>query len=245
MDFSIYSLAVGNELNNYTWILKDNRSHEIVVIDPTDTQIVREHCVENNLKISQIWITHWHKDHVGGVPGLLKHTPNIRVIGSVEEQKKTPMMTDWVQQGDQIYFNDLEINVFLLPGHTLGHIIYYVPELDAVFSGDMVFIMGCGRVFEGTYEQMYLSLNKLKSFPLHTTFYSAHDFSADNIRFVESLGLNNSKIDKRIEYLKNNTYQGIPNVSMQLALEIDTNPFLLAKNINEFIKIRTLKDNFK
>ncbi|MEN4984082.1 hydroxyacylglutathione hydrolase [Acinetobacter modestus] len=245
MDFSIYSLAVQNELNNYIWILKDNRSDEIVVIDPTDAQIVSEHCTKDNLKVSQIWITHWHKDHIGGVSELLNHYPNTRVIGSIEEQKKTPMITDWVRQGDHLEFNGLATDIFLLPGHTLGHIIYSVPTLDAVFSGDMIFIMGCGRVFEGTYEQMYSSLSKIKSFPLDTVFYSAHDFSVDNIRFVESLELNNSKINQRIELLKNNTLNAIPNVSMQLGEEINTNPFLLAKNIDEFIKFRTLKDYFK
>lgn len=245
MDFSIYSLAVHNDLNNYTWILKDHRSDEIVVIDPTDAQIVSEHCQKHDLKITQIWVTHWHKDHVGGIPELLKFNPHVRIVGSIEEQKKTPMITDWVKQGDQVYFNGLEVDIFMLPGHTLGHIIYYVPALDAVFSGDMIFIMGCGRVFEGTYEQMYSSLSKIKSFPLDTVFYSAHDFSVDNIRFVESLELGNSKINQRIEFIKNNTLNAIPNVSMQLGEEINTNPFLLAKNIDEFIKFRTLKDHFK
>lgn len=243
MHYKIHVLDVKNQLQNYIWLLEHLPSKHVIVIDPTEAEIVEIYCRQHALFISQIWLTHWHKDHIGGVPDLLKHQ-QIPVYGPSDEHEKIPFLTHPLHDQTQIQFHDLKIDIIAVPGHTLGHIVYYIADLEMLFCGDTLFAMGCGRVFEGTFTQMYASLNRLAALPSPTQIYCTHEYTLSNAYFALHVEPNNTAIQQRFNAVKILRNQGLSTLPSTLELEHMTNPFLRARTVKEFQKLRELKDDF-
>ena len=243
MHFKIHVIDVKNALQNYIWLIEDCQTKDVIVVDPTEADLVKKYCDEHQLSLKQIWLTHWHKDHIGGVPELITEK-NIPVYGPREELSHIPFLSHPLMHDDQFEFNGLKIEIIAVPGHTLGHIVYFIDELDTVFCGDTLFAMGCGRMFEGTPEQFYHSLNRLASLPPRTQVYCTHEYTLSNAQFALHIEPENRAIQQRAEEIRQLRERGETTLPSTIELELETNPFLRVDSAEEFARIRALKDNF-
>ncbi|MBF7687605.1 hydroxyacylglutathione hydrolase [Acinetobacter rathckeae] len=241
-NFKIHVIDVANSSQNYIWLIED-RNNNTVVIDPTESACVVDYCATHQLQIKQIWFTHWHKDHTGGVSGLLE-VYQVPVYGPIYEQQKIPMITHALSDGDYFKFADLSIEVIYTPGHTLGHICYYISAIESAFVGDTLFALGCGRVFEGTHQQMFNSLQRLSALPISTKIYCAHEYTLSNAKFALTIEPHNLLLQQRAEHIENLRLLNQVTLPSTLSIELETNPFLRVESVNEFSHIRTLKDQF-
>ncbi|WP_151710440.1 hydroxyacylglutathione hydrolase [Acinetobacter brisouii] len=241
--YKIHVIDVKNDLKNYIWLIEHTASHEVVIIDPTEAQLVLDYCAAHQLIPSQIWLTHWHKDHIGGVPALLA-TKEMPVYGPRAELSKIPMITLPLDQHSKVEFHDLDIEIIEVPGHTLGHIVYYIENLDAAFVGDTLFAMGCGRVFEGSYEQMFHSLQRLAALPIQTKVYCTHEYTLANAKFALSVEPENVALQQRADHVEHLRYLDQITLPSSIELELATNPFLRAESVDAFRHLRKLKDTF-
>lgn len=243
MNFKIDVIDLGNPLQNYIWMLIDTQNKEAVAIDPTEAQAVLAFCEQYQLNLKQIWITHKHGDHIGGVPELKKQT-NATVYVPEDEKQFIPVSDHLLKDQQQIHFNDLTIDIIATPGHTLGHICYFIDALDALFCGDTLFAMGCGRLFEGTYEQLYRSLNRLAALPPRTKVYCTHEYTESNARFAITVEPENIALQQRLSDVILARQQKHITLPSTIELELETNPFLRCQNVEQFQDIRKLKDQF-
>lgn len=243
MYYKIHVIDVKNQLQNYIWLLEDTRTQDVIVVDPTEGQLVLDYCQQHTLKLQQIWLTHWHKDHIGGVPELIA-AHNLPVYGPREEVSKIPFISHPLQDHEQFNFNDLNIEIIAVPGHTLGHIVYFIEEIESLFCGDTLFAMGCGRIFEGTAEQMYHSLNRLAALPPQTKVYCTHEYTLSNAKFALQVEPDNKALIARAELVENLRQQQQITLPSTIELELETNPFLRVDSAEAFKKIREMKDQF-
>jgi hydroxyacylglutathione hydrolase len=209
--------------DNYVWILEREGFKRVAVVDPGDGKPVVEALSRQDLEIAAVLITHHHGDHVGGLPELIRglHPP---VFGSATE---TVAGVDHpVAGGDRIMLPglDLELEIVDLPGHTAGHIGYL--GAGCAFVGDTLFAGGCGRVFEGTMEQMYGSLTRLAELPPETMAYCAHEYTLPNLRFARAVEPGNDALARRFEAVETARAAGQPTVPSTIGYELETNPFL-------------------
>lgn len=242
-NYKVHLLDIQNQLQNYIWLLEHTTSRDVIVVDPTEAEPVEQYCREHGLNLSQIWLTHWHKDHIGGVPELLQ-SRNIPVYGPREELSKIPFITHPLQHEAHFKFHDLQVDVLAVPGHTLGHIVYFMDAIDTLFCGDTLFAMGCGRVFEGTFEQMYHSLNRLAALPARTQVYCTHEYTLSNAKFALHVEPDNLALQQRYQQVEDLRLLNQPTLPSMIELELQTNPFLRVDNVEEFQKLREMKDNF-
>lgn len=242
-NYKVHLLDIQNQLQNYIWLLEHTTSRDVIVVDPTEAEPVEQYCHEHGLNLSQIWLTHWHKDHIGGVPELLQ-SRNIPVYGPREELSKIPFITHPLQHEAHFKFHDLQVDVLAVPGHTLGHIVYFMDAIDTLFCGDTLFAMGCSRVFEGTFEQMYHSLNRLAALPARTQVYCTHEYTLSNAKFALHVEPDNLALQQRYQQVEDLRLLNQPTLPSTIELELQTNPFLRVDNVEEFQKLREMKDNF-
>lgn len=216
-------LAVPAFQDNYLWLVHDGA--HVAVVDPGDAAPVLDALKAHRLSLSAILLTHHHADHVGGVPALLREY-DVPVFGPAHED--IPQITQRLTEGDIIAVPDLRLrlDVFDVPGHTRGHIAYFSPDNAWLFCGDTLFAGGCGRLFEGTPEQMVASLTKLASLPDTTQIYCAHEYTLANLRFALEVEPDNSELTTRIKQEKAKRDQGLPTVPSTIGTEKATNPFL-------------------
>ncbi|MFV5490957.1 hydroxyacylglutathione hydrolase [Acinetobacter sp. ASP199] len=243
MPFKIHCIDVKNSLQNYIWLLEHTDSKQVVAVDPTEAGLVQEYCQQHGLELAQIWLTHWHKDHIGGVPELIQDK-NIPVYGPREELSKIPFISHPLEHEDKFDFHGINVSIISVPGHTLGHIVYFIDALDVLFCGDTLFAMGCGRVFEGTFDQMYHSLSRLAALPPRTKVYCTHEYTLSNAQFALHAEPDNLEIQKRHEQVERLRMLGQCTLPSTIEIELKTNPFLRADSVEEFARLRTLKDNF-
>lgn len=243
MTFKIEAIAVNNALKNYIWMLVDGQHGHAVAIDPTQADLVLDYCRQHQLKLTQIWITHKHQDHIGGLAELREQT-TAQIYAPKLEQDNI-IYVDHLLQDNQVFrFAQLDIQVIATPGHTLGHICYYIDPLDSLFCGDTLFALGCGRVFEGTHQQMFQSLQRLAALPPQTRVYCTHEYTLDNARFAVTVEPDNQVLQQRYQDLILLYEQHGITLPSSIAEELQTNPFLRCQNEQQFAHIRTLKDQF-
>ncbi|ENU30330.1 hydroxyacylglutathione hydrolase [Acinetobacter sp. CIP-A165] len=243
MHYKIHVIDVKNALKNYIWLLEDTRSNEVIAIDPTEASLVSDFCEQHQLQLKQIWLTHWHPDHTNGVAELSANN-NLPVYGPRDELSKIAFISNPLQHNDHFHFNDLKIEIIATPGHTLGHIVYFIEEIDSLFCGDTLFAMGCGRLFEGTAEQMYHSLNRLAALPIQTKVYCTHEYTLANAEFALTIEPNNVALQERIKQVKALRESDQITLPSSIELELETNPFLRTESAEDFARIRSLKDEF-
>ncbi|TNF80224.1 hydroxyacylglutathione hydrolase [Pseudomonas sp. ICMP22404] len=208
--------------DNYIWLLQDHSSRRCAVVDPGDAAPVQAWLdAHPDWVLSDILITHHHHDHVGGVQAL-KNATNATVHGPASEN--IPARDVALKDNDQIEVLGLDFAVYAVPGHTLGHIAYYHHGL--LFCGDTLFAAGCGRLFEGTPEQMHHSLGRLAALPDDTLVYCTHEYTLSNLKFAAAVEPGNPDIAARLEKVGRQRSEGIMTLPSTLALEKLTNPFL-------------------
>lgn len=218
--FSIYPIPAFND--NYIWTLVGESHKRAIVVDPGDVAPVLAFLKKHQLTLNAILITHKHHDHTGGIPELLSAFPNASVFSHPVEQ--VAQTTQLVSDNDVIHIDGHEFRVIAIPGHTLGHIAYYCKPF--LFCGDTLFTNGCGRIFEGTAEQMRSSLQKLMLLPDDTQVYCGHEYTLSNIKFALHVEPGNIALQKRFEEAKRLRSENQPTVPSTLQLEKATNPFL-------------------
>ena len=209
--------------DNYIWMLINPDDGSTAIVDPGDATPVLDFINKKSLKPVAILTTHHHGDHVGGVNRLLQHF-DIPVYGPANEN--IPHRTVALREGDRVELPALSARFDILdvPGHTSGHIAYY--GQGCLFIGDTLFMAGCGRLFEGTADQMYVSLNKIRNLPDETRIYCAHEYTLANLKFALSVEPDNADITARLKHSEALRKEHIPTVPDTLAVEKKTNPFL-------------------
>lgn len=240
MVLSIYILPILND--NYCYILQSSYGH-VAVVDPGEAQPVLDRLHEHDLPLHTILNTHHHGDHIAGNATLMEKT-GAKLIAPKADQHRIQNIDKTVSDGDKFRLGDEEIHVIETPGHTSGHVAFYAPQSQALFSGDTLFVMGCGRLFEGTAEEMYQSLQRLAALPDETKIYCGHEYTAANQEFCLSVEPDNEALLGRALDINIMRANNEPTVPSTIAQEKATNVFLRAKTATEFARLRTLKDNF-
>ena len=229
--------------DNYSYLIIDEINNNACIIDPSEAKPVIDFIEKKNINLKYILNTHHHFDHIGGNKELKKKYNSI-VVGYKYDAKRIPEI-DILVEDNQIWKADnFEAKIIHVPGHTLGHISFHFFNERLIFTGDTLFSLGCGRIFEGTHEEMFKSLNKIKSLPQDTKVYCGHEYTLQNSNFCIHHDSKNTKLQNKIKEIKEKLKNNIPTVPTILKDEIDCNIFLGAKNIESFSKLRDLKDNF-
>lgn len=211
--------------DNYVFILVDETSLEAIAIDPGVATPVLEFVAEYDLKLLSIWLTHHHADHTAGVVKIRDKT-GCKVFGSILDQERLPKLDLALAGGDTFSLWDQKVKVLDTPGHTLGAVSYHLPDFPALFCGDTLFSMGCGRLFEGTPQQMYASLQAFGSLDPETAVFCAHEYTEKNGEFALSIEPENTALKERMFRVRALRRLGQPTIPVSLKEELRTNPFL-------------------
>jgi hydroxyacylglutathione hydrolase len=230
--------------DNYVWLVHDPASNETVVIDPAVADPVLAVADARGWQITQIWNTHWHPDHIGG-NAAIKAATGCKISGPRAEAAKIPTLDEQVAEGDFVHIGGLAAQVIDVPAHTAGHIAYYMPDEGVAFVGDTLFAMGCGRLFEGTAEQMFGNMARLAALPSETRVYCAHEYTQSNGRYALVAEPENTAIATRMREVDAARAIGKATVPTTIALERETNPFMRAGSVAELAERRAAKDVFK
>lgn len=213
--------------DNYIFIIRDPDSGAVGIVDPGDAGPVIGYLEQHSLTPTDILLTHHHPDHIGGMEKL-KARYGVHVHGPAGETERIPAMDSLYREGDTLTFGSKIARVFEIPGHTRGHIAFWFADDNALFCGDTLFALGCGRMFEGTAEQMWQSLCKLRALPDDTVVYCAHEYTQANARFAVTIEPDNDALTRRAADIDAQRAAGEPTVPSVLSLEKQTNPFLRA-----------------
>lgn len=242
--------------DNYGFLLHDPDSGETACIDTPEAGKILAEADAKGWKITQIWNTHWHPDHAGGNADIVA-TTGAKVIGPKEVDRAAALPDRVVSDGDTVKLGAYTARVIDTPGHTLGHIVYHLADQHIAFVGDTLFALGCGRLFEGTPQQMWVSLGKLRALPDDTTVYCAHEYTESNAKFALSVDAGNTDLTAYAEDVAARRAKGLPTVPTTIGREKKANPFLRADDpklqafvgnpgdpVAAFREIRERKNNF-
>ena len=243
--------------DNYSYLIIDQSKNNACVIDPSESEPIIKYLDKNKINLKFILNTHHHYDHVGG-NNLLKKKYNAKVVGYKKDKKRIPDV-DILVEDKQIWKGEnFEAKIMHIPGHTTGHVCFYFYKNKMVFTGDTLFSLGCGRIFEGTYEQMFASLEKIKKLPPKTKIYCGHEYTLQNSKFCITYDGENQNLIKKIQEIKEKLTKNKPTIPSTLEEELKSNIFLRSNNdkiktnlnmsnsssLVTFSKLRDLKDNF-
>lgn len=245
--------------DNYGYLIVCQNTNHAAIIDPSEAEPVQRRVEQEKVSLTAILNTHHHRDHTGGNAGLLARQ-KLAVYGHRSDQARIPGLTHGIDEGDEVHIGELKGKVLYIPGHTTGHVAYLFG--NNLFCGDTLFTAGCGRLFEGTPEQMHASLKKLMALPDDTQIYCGHEYTESNLRFALTVEPENHKLASRFERVQASRARGASTVPATLAEEKQTNPFLRwdSKEIQNSLKttipdlrldpvsvfasVRKLKDSF-
>jgi len=239
--------------DNYIYLLSWEKT--ALVVDPGEGKKVLTILEDADLQLSSILTTHHHADHTGGNEILVKKT-DCHVIGP--DDNRVPKLEQSVDDGEELVFGPFTIEVIATPGHTKPHVSYFFRELNLFFGGDLIFGAGCGRLLEGTHEELWSSLQKVLAFPEETEIFFGHEYTLKNLEFAHHIEPKNGDVEKRLEEVRKLRDEGKSTVPTTLAEEKKTNPFLRANTpemkealampqatgLEVFTHLRTLKDNW-
>jgi hydroxyacylglutathione hydrolase len=229
--------------DNYVWLVHEPVSNATAVIDPAVAEPVLVEAEKRGWTITDIWNTHWHPDHTGGNE-VIRNLTGCTITGPQAEAARIPTLEVFVKEGDTVTLGQATARVIDVPAHTAGHIAYHFAGDDAAFVGDTLFAMGCGRLFEGTAEQMFTAMRKLEALGDATTIYCAHEYTQSNGRYALVAEPDNLAIRERMATVDAARAAGEPTVPTTIALERATNPFMRAATAAELAERRAAKDRF-
>lgn len=242
--------------DNYGFLIHDPASGETACIDTPDADAYLREASAKGWRITQIWNTHWHPDHAGGNEAIKAATGCV-VVAPAGDAGKIAGVDRAVTQGDMVALGAFSAQVIDVGGHTLGHIAYHLPEAAVAFVGDALFPLGCGRMFEGTPDQFWASLSRLKALPVETTLYSAHEYTQSNARFAVFADPDNAALRTYAESVDTRRERGEWTVPTTLRAELAANPFLRSDDPDmaarwggsspeqTFAALRAAKDTFR
>ena len=229
--------------DNYSYLIIDKINNTACVIDPSESKPIINFLEKENINLKYILNTHHHFDHVGGNKDLKKKYNSV-VIGYKDDSNRIPEI-DILLEDNQIWkAENFEAKIMHIPGHTTGHICFHFFREKLLFTGDTLFSLGCGKLFEGTYEDMFKSLNKIKKLPIETKIFCGHEYTLQNSKFCIEHDPENINLKKKIKEIKKKLENSLPTIPSILKDEMECNIFLKAKNVESFSKLRDLKDNF-
>lgn len=231
-------------LDNYAYLLRDEVSGVVAVVDPSDAAAVEKALDERGWSLSSILNTHHHWDHVGGNESL-KRRYNARVVCSQYDRWRVPGVDQALGEGEVFSLGKSEARILEVPGHTLGAIAYYFEQARAVFTGDTLFSAGCGRLFEGTAANMWESLGRLRELPDDTLLYCGHEYTRNNLKFALSLDPESKELRRKLAEVESLCRNGKPTIPSTMGEEKRLNPFLKAADPKRFAEIRSRKDDFQ
>ena len=243
--------------DNYSYLIRDKETNIVGVIDPSEFNPIDLQIQKTYKKLDFILNTHHHLDHIGGNTELKKKY-NSKIVCSSLDEKRIPGIDIKKNDGDNFSLGKTEFKVIDIPGHTMGHIAFFSEKAGVIFTGDTLFSLGCGKVFEGTFEQMFNSLQKISRLPKNTKIYCGHEYTIKNGEFCISIDKNNAKIKDRIQDSQSKFKKKLPSVPISIGEELETNIFLRCDNkkirkslkmdnsskLEVFTRLRSLKDNF-
>jgi hydroxyacylglutathione hydrolase len=243
--------------DNYSYIIYEEKTNTVAIIDPSEFGPCDEVINKKYKKLDYILNTHHHYDHVGGNEKLKKKYGST-VLGFEGDKDRIPFVDKFLHDNQNFNIGNMSFLVIFIPGHTTGHVAFYSKNEKIIFTGDTLFSLGCGRVFEGTNEQMFNSLNKFKKLPPDTKIYCGHEYTKKNLEFCIKYEPNNKYLKKKKDWVNTKIKSGLPSIPVSLEEELRTNIFLrcneqevkIALNLNNsseqeiFTKLRDLKDNF-
>jgi len=243
--------------DNYAYIIHDKISKIVGVVDPSEAKPIISFLDKKKLKLNYILNTHHHFDHIGGNIEL-KKLYNAKVIGFYGDQHRIPGINIKLKDNEVWIFGNSPVKILHVPGHTLGHICFFFKKEKMVFTGDTLFSLGCGRIFEGDHKEMLDSLNKIKKLPKNTNIYCGHEYTYKNAEFCMKYDEENINLRKKFEKIKKLRSQNLPSLPTTLADELNSNIFLRCdqkdlkiklnmvnrEDLEVFKKIRDLKDTF-
>lgn len=243
--------------DNYTYLLHDSDSGATACIDVPDAKPILDELAKRNWSLTEIWLTHHHHDHIGGVDDLLK-VFDAKVTGATADRHRLPPLNREVTDGDRFEFGGEVIDVLDVSGHTIGHVAFVAAASGYAFTADSLMALGCGRLFEGTAAQMWDSLQKLAALDPETLICSGHEYTQANARFAITIDPENADLKARIDRINSKRNSNEQTVPSKLSEEAATNPFLRAADpaiqahldmigaepVDVFAEIRARKDRF-
>ena len=228
--------------DNYSYLIIDENNNACV-IDPSEAKPVIDLVERKKINLKYILNTHHHYDHIGGNEELKKKYNSI-VVGYKDDAERIPGINVLVENNQVWKSDNFEAKIIHIPGHTTGHISFHFFNEKLIFTGDTLFSLGCGKIFEGTYQEMFESLNKIKSLPADTKIYCGHEYTLQNSKFCIKHDPENTNLQNKILEIAEKLEKAQPTIPSTLKDEIECNIFLRAKNVESFSKLRDLKDNF-
>jgi len=229
--------------DNYSYLVIDESNNSACVIDPSESKPLIKFIEKKGINLKFILNTHHHYDHVGGNKELKKKY-NSKVVGFYNDKHRIPEIDISLKDREIWKHDNFEFKIFHVPGHTSGHIYFHFYKQKILFTGDTLFSLGCGRIFEGTYKEMFQSINLIKSFPLETKIYCGHEYTLKNSEFCSAYDSENINLKNKIFSVKEKLKKNLPSIPTTVKEELDCNIFLRTKNLEGFSKLRDLKDNF-
>ena len=229
--------------DNYAWLVHDPASGGTVAVDPGEAAPVQAAAAARGWTIDQVWTTHWHPDHTGGNAAL--QAAGARITGPAAEAAKIAGLDVEVGEGDTVRIGGHAAIVLHVPGHTAGHIAFHFVDAQAIFTGDTLFAMGCGRLFEGSAADMFANMQRYAALPDATQVYCGHEYTQANGRYARAVEPDNADVAARMDEVDRLRADGEPTIPTTIGLERATNPFLRAADVAHFARLRAGKDEFR
>ena len=229
--------------DNFSYVVLDETNNNACVIDPSESDPIIKIIKRKKINLKYILNTHHHPDHVGGNLEL-KREFNCNIAGFIDDKNNIPGINIFLKDKELFKEDEFEFKTYHTPGHTAGHVIFHFYRQNILFTGDTLFSLGCGRIFEGSYDEMFKSLQLIKNFPKNTLIYFGHEYTRNNAKFCLANDPDNIELNNKITKINELIDIGEPTTPSILKEELETNIFLKSENIISFKKLRDLKDNF-
>jgi hydroxyacylglutathione hydrolase len=240
---TVTAKAIPMRADNYAWLLTESVSGKMAFVDPADGEPAVAAVEAAGGRLDYIFLTHHHGDHIDGVPALVARYHPI-IVGNASDAHRLPKLDIAVHEGDLVDFGATKARVIETPAHTLGHISYYIADGGILLPGDTMFSLGCGRLFEGTAEDMFRSLAKFGDLPDETLVCAGHEYTESNAKFALVAEPDNKALQTRAAEVTHLRAEGNATLPVSLASERECNPFLRAPDAESLGKLRAAKDKF-